>query len=239
VTIFDVLRPELDDAISPHVPELDDRHRDYRRAFPGTAFTLAAAALRQSDVARAVKRRRQVVAVHSCEELDSVLSAGIPPSRIVMHDDGITAAPIRRAFNAGTGRLVLGCCQQVSVMAACAGRPPRILVDVTTDCADRTIAAVVARPRFELIGLHAALAPDAHLGAYADTAARMIATMSHVRREYGTIMTRVSLAGGEVLSDGTVPASVLRWMSADLQDALDEACGRYRFPRPALILALQ
>ena len=239
MTIFDVLRPALDDAITLHVPALDDRHRDYRRAFPGTAFTRPAGALRQPDVARAVKKRGQVVAVHSCEELDFALSAGIPASRITMLDDGITAAPIRRAFNAGVGRLILGCCQQVPVMAACAGQSPRILVDVTTECADRAIAAVSTRPRFEIIGLHAALAPDAQRDAYVDTAAQMIATMSHVRHEHGTIMTRVSLAGGVVLSDGTAPVSGLRRLSADLEDAFDDACARYRFPRPALILALQ
>jgi diaminopimelate decarboxylase len=239
VTIFDVLRPALDDAIAPHASAFEEQYHHYRRAFPGTALTRAAGALRDPHVVTAVKKRGQAVAVYSCGELDFVLSAGIRASRIVMHDDGITAAPIRRAFNAGVGRLVLGCRQQVPVMAACAGRPPQVLVDVTTDCADRTIAAVLARPAFDLIGLHAALAPDARLDAYADTAAQMIAQMAHVRREHGIIMTRVSLAGGEVLSDGTAAVGLLRRTSAELEYAFDEGCARYRFPRPALILALQ
>lgn len=216
---------------------VSQHYRDYRTAFPRTGITYPADALRQPEIAAAVRKRGHSVDVHCCDELDSVLSAGIAAPRIVMHDDGITAAPIRRAVNAGVGRLVLGCCQQVAVMAACGGRPPRVLVDLTTDCADATIAAVLARPRLDLIGLHARLTPEAHQAVYADTVAQMIAKMAHVRREHGIILTQVSLAGGDVLSDRAAATTVLGTLAAELEDTFDEACARYRFPRPALILA--
>lgn len=213
-------------------------YRDYRKAFSWAGITCAAAALRQPEVATAVRKRGQSVDVRSCEELTFVLSAGVPAPRIVMHDDGITAAPIRCAVNAGVGRLVLGCCQQqVAVLAGCAGRSQRVLVDVTTDCASDTIAAVLGRPRLNLIGLHARLTPEAPLTAYADTVARMIAQMAHIRREQDIILTRVSLAGGDVLSDRTAATGVLRGLAAELEDAFDDACARFRFPRPALVLA--
>lgn len=212
-------------------------HREYRKAFPRTGITMAADALRRSDVATAVRTQPCSVDVRSCDELSFVLSVGIPASRIVLRDDGITAAPLRRAVNAGVGRLVLGCCQQVAVLAACGAHTPPVLVDVTTDCASDTIAAVLGRPQLELVGLHARLTPGEHRTAYAPRVARMIAEMAHLRCAHGTILTRVSLAGGEVLSDETVSAGVLRGLAADLEDTIDDACARYRFPRPAVILA--
>ena len=236
--IFDVLRPDDTKAYAdPAARDVLRRYRDCRTAFPGTGITCAAEALRQPDVATAVRKRGPLVDVHSCEELAFVISAGIPPRRIVMHDDGITAAPIRRAVNAGVGRLVLGCYRQVAVVAAGGRQSPPILVDVTTDGAGDTIAAVLARPHLDLVGLHVRLASDADRTAYAGTVARMIAQMAHVRREHGVILTRASMAGGEVLSNRTTAMAVLRAVAAELEDAFDDACTQYRFPRPALILA--
>jgi diaminopimelate decarboxylase len=265
VTIFDVLRPIRDDTISLDDSALGDafrgriadqlsipgstsssgvaardvlRHyRDYRKSFFWAGITFPAEALGQPEVATSVRKRGHSVDVRSGDELTSVMLAGVPAPRIVMHDDGITAAPIRCAVNAGVGRLILGCCQQVGVLAACTGRPQRVLVDVMTDCASDTIAAVLARPRLDLIGLHARLTPEAHPTAYADAVAQMIAQMAHIRREQDVILTRVSLAGGDVLSDRTAATGVLRGLAAELEDAFDDACARYRFPRPALILA--
>lgn len=212
------------------------RYQDYRKAFRWAGITCAANELREPDVAAVMKKRGHSVDVHSCDELSFVLAAGIPAPRIVMHDNGITAAPIRRAVNAGVGRFIIGCPQQLNVLAACARGPQRVLVDVSSGSID-AVAAVFARPRLDLIGLHARLAPEATQTAYADTAARMIAQMADIRREHHVIGTRVSLAGGGVLSDDAVAPSALRGLAADLEDAFDDACARFRFPRPALILA--
>lgn len=263
--IFDILRPTLDDTTSPdeqapggghrwlgaerlHGPhstasadvaarDVLRRYRDYRMAFAQAAITCTAEALRQPEVATAVRKRGQPVDVHSCEELAFVMSAGIASPQIVMHDDGATAAPIRRAVHAGVGRVVLGCCRQVAVVAACGRQCPPILVDVSTDCAGDAIAAVLDRPRLDLVGLHARLTPDADRTAYADKVAQMIAQMAHLRSEHGIILTRISMVGGEVLSDRGATGGGLHALAAALEDAFDDACVRYRFPRPALILA--
>jgi diaminopimelate decarboxylase len=235
VILFDVRHP------TPKVDCQDDvlrRYRDYRKTLRWAGITCAADALRQPEVAAAVRKRGHCVDVHSCEELAFVVVAGIPAPRIVMHDDGITAAPIRCGVNARVGRFILGCRDQVDVLAACADRPQRVLVDVSTG-SDDAIAAVFARPHLDLIGLHAWLAPDAIPTEYADTAARMIAQMADIRREHHVIPTRVSLAGGGVLSDRAAAPNALRRLAAELDDAFDDACARFRFPRPALILAAQ
>jgi diaminopimelate decarboxylase len=218
-------------------PNVLRHYRQYRTAFPWAGITCDAAALRQPEVVTTVRKRGHSVDVHSCQELTAALSAGFPGRQIVLHDDGVTAAPIRCAVNAGVGRLVLGCAHQVAVLASVAGHAQRVLVNVTADGAHDTIAAVLARPRLNLIGLHARLTPAAHTTAYTDTVGQMIAQMAHIRREQDIILTRVSLAGGAVLSDRTAPPSALRALAAELEDAFDDACARFRFPRPALILA--
>ncbi len=65
----------------------------------------------------------------------------------------------------------------------------------------------------------------------------MISRMAHVRRERGVILTRISMSGGAILSDRTTAPCVLRELAAELDDAFDDACARYHFPRPALTLA--
>jgi len=125
------------------------------------------------------------------------------------------------------------------VAAARAGRPQRVLVDVTTGCACDVIGAVLERPRLNLIGLHARVAPEATATAYAAEVTRMIARMAGIRREHDVILTRVSLAGGGLLSDNGAAASDLRGFAEELEDALDDSCARHRFPRPAMILAVR
>ncbi|MGH3582401.1 MAG: hypothetical protein ACRDUB_12510, partial [Mycobacterium sp.] len=221
MTIFDVLHSTSYDTVSPHEWSIPGstasadgaaravlRHyRDYRKAFSWAGITCAAEALRQPEVATAVRKRGQSVDVRTCDELTFVLSAGVPASRIIMHDNGVTEAPIRCAVNAGVGRLVLGCREEIVALAGRADRSQRVLVDVTTDCTGDTIAAVLGHPRLNLIGLHAGLTSEAPLTAYSDTVARMIAQMASIRRERNVILTRASLAGGDVLSDRTAPTS--------------------------------
>jgi diaminopimelate decarboxylase len=223
-----------------------DRHdalgrlQTYRKVFRGAAISCPAQMLAQPDAAMAVRKKGHAVDVRSYDELTLALSVDIPASRIVMHDDGITAAPIRCAVNAGVGRLVVACCHQVTVLASCAQRPQRVLVDVTTDCATATATAttaVSARRRLNLIGLHAGLTPTADPTDYADVVEQMIGQMADIRREHDVILTRVSLAGGAALSSTPARVGELRALAAALDDALDEACARFRFPRPALILA--
>ena len=215
VTFTDVERP---------LAARDVLHRmgQYRRAFPGCSITCPAAVLNSSDVADAVRDRGQLVDVRSRAELAFVTVLGVPASRLVVHDDGVTAAPLRCAARVGVGRVVLGCPQQVPVLAqAVARRRQPVLVDTTTALADCTAAAAAAEPRLDLVGLHAEL----------------IARMAHVRHHWGVILVRVSLSGGSVLCDPDAPVGALHRLAAGLEDAFDDACARARFPRPALTLA--
>jgi diaminopimelate decarboxylase len=231
VTFTDVERP---------LAARDVLHRmgQYRRAFPGCSITCPAAVLNSSDVADAVRDRGQLVDVRSRAELAFVTVLGVPASRLVVHDDGVTAAPLRCAARVGVGRVVLGCPQQVPVLAqAVARRRQPVLVDTTTALADCTAAAAAAEPRLDLVGLHATLADDVPESAYLGAVAELIARMAHVRHHWGVILVRVSLSGGSVLCDPDAPVGALHRLAAGLEDAFDDACARARFPRPALTLA--
>ena len=109
---------------------------------------------------------------------------------------------------------------------------------MTTDQARDAVNVVLARNRLNLIGLHFRLVPEAaQIARYADVVGRMIAQMAQIRRDYGVILTRVSLAGGNGLSGRTPGAIDLPELAAAIEDAFDHDCARYRFPRPALVLA--
>ena len=79
----------------------------YRKAFPWTGITCPAEAVRLPAVAKWVNKHGYAIDVRSSDELTLAISAGTPPARIVMHDDGATAGPIRRAVNVGVGRFVI------------------------------------------------------------------------------------------------------------------------------------
>lgn len=210
----------------------------YRKAFPWAGITCPAEAVRLPAVAKWVKKHGYAIDVRSSDELTLAISAGIPPARIIMHDSGATTGPIRRAVNVGVGRFVIGSSQQIAVLASCAQRPQRVLIDVTTDQAHDAVNAVLARNRLNLIGLHFRLVPEAaQTASYADVVGRMIAQMAQVRRDHGVILTRGSLAGGSGLSGWTHGVIDLPELAAAIEDAFDHDCARYRFPRPALVLA--
>jgi hypothetical protein len=65
----------------------------------------------------------------------------------------------------------------------------------------------------------------------------MIGDMARIRRQYNVILTRISLAGGDVRAGADPGLDELRTRAAALEDTVDDACAQYRFPRPALILA--
>ena len=242
MTIFDLFHPtpraDTDAADRTGAVQRDalGRLTLYRKAFRGAAITCPAEVLWQPDVAAAVKKHGHTVDVHSYGELDFALSLGIPAARIVVHDDGRTAAPVRCAVNAGVGRIVIGCSGQVKVLASSVNRSQRVLIDVTTEGADATVAAVFACRRLDLIGLHARLTPTADLVDYTVSVAQMVIRMARIRREHDVILSRVSLAGGDALSGATVGVGELRTLAAALDDIFDDVCARCRFPRPALIL---
>lgn len=209
----------------------------YRKALRAGAISCPAGILWMEPVANWVNRHGVSVDVTTAEELELAVAKGISPPRLVMHCDDATARPIRLAVNAGVGRFVVHSAQQIALLASCARRPQRLLVDVTSQSADVLVAEVMARQRLDLIGLHCRLG-DAGRDAAGGGLREMIAQMSWIRSKHDVILTRVSIAEFHAAEVGC-DRSYLRVVSDDLDEAIDDACARYRYPRPALVVAMR
>jgi len=207
----------------------------YRKAFRGAAISYPATVLGMDAVATWIRRHGVGVDVATAEELDRSLAAGIAPQRIVMHCRDDAASPARLAVNARIGRFVVNSSQQLAILADGDRRPQRVLIDVTSETAEELAAQVGSRGRLDPIGLHC------QLGDADDDTARgivfsMVAQMSRLRREYGVILTHVSLVEGES-SDWRCDRSDLCRVAEVLNDAVEDGCARHRYPQPALVLS--
>ena len=229
--------------VAPAVARLDPRLditvalrrcATYRKLLRGAAISYPAGVLWMDPVADWARRRGVCVDVSSVDEMNLAVAKGISPQRLVMHRADATARPIRVAVNAGAGRFVVDSVQQVAVLAASAARTQRLLVDVTAQSADVLAAEIMARPRLDLIGLHCRV-DDRDREPTGEIVREMIAQMSWIRHQHAVILTRISLAGAAELC---CDRSYLRDVSEELDEALDDACARFRYPRPALVLPI-
>lgn len=211
------------------------RCAQYRKAFRGSATSYPVDALRLAAVADWIRRHGVAVDVTSTEELEYALSAGISPLRIVMHRLDGTAGPIRRAVNAEVGGFVVNSEQQFAILASSTERTQRILVDVTARPADELASAVLLHGRLDLIGLHHRLG-DGDNDDVADAVRELIARMAGITHQHGTILTRLSLADFDAVERCGDPRG-LRRLAEAIDDAVEDGCIRYRFPRPALTMS--
>lgn len=212
--------------LSASRPEGPDTCAKYRRAVHWAGIVLPAALLDVPAAAESVRRQRVPIEVRSGTELALAVSVGISPSRIVMHQDGVDAGPLRCAVNARVGQFVVDNRRQVAVVEQWARQAQRILIDVTMPPDDGLVAAALASDRIDLIGLYRRV--DGVAG-YAGAVDDMVALMAAARRESSVICTRLHLtADGEPREVGRA-----------IEEALDESCARYRFPRPAVALSLR
>lgn len=212
------------------------RCAQYRRALRVGAMSMPADALKAPSVAQWTRRRGVGVHTSSPGQLEIALNAGIEASRISLHcndDDAYTHWGIQ----AGAGRLVVRSQNQLDAIADVARTTQRVMVDLST-CADpHLVMRVASYRRLELIGVHHRLtlfderSNEATVGA-------MIAAIACVRKRYGHIVTRLSFAGIAAI-DGDLTPRKLRAVAEELETTVEEACARFRYPRPALVIALQ
>lgn len=245
--------------------EADVRHRcrAYREVFPDAEIAYASKALLTRAVAGWVSEEGLSLDVCSAGELAIAVSAGFDPRRIILHGNAKTPGELSAARAAGVGRVVVDSFTEIALLGS--SRTPRqdVLVRVTPGIdahthravatgvadqkfgfpiehgqADDAIRRVLGQPGLNLVGLHC------HLGSqitdpahFAAAVHRMVGQMEQVRRDHGVILTELNLGGGHGISYRTGERDLdLTALSATLDDALDDACARNRFPRPQLTL---
>ena len=197
----------------------------YAESFDGGDVFYAGKAFLCTAVARWMDDAGLGLDVCTGGELAVALRAGFPAARLAMHGNNKSTAELSRAVSAGVGRIVVDSLDEIARLAEVAtdaGVRQRVLVRVTVgveahthefiatahedqkfglsiaggDAADG-IAAVLASPSLELVGLHS------HIGSQIfDTAAfevaahRVVALLATVRDEHGVELPEIDLGGG-------------------------------------------
>ncbi len=201
------------------VDEADVRHRcrTYREIFPDSEIVYAGKALMIRAMATWVSDEGLGVDVCSAGELAVALAAGVDPHRIILHGNAKSVSELRAAVNAGVGRIVLD--------------SPSEAVRLASVCTANAT-------HLQLIGLHC------HLGSqitdpelFRPAIETMIAQMDDIRRTHRIILTELDLGGGHGIAyvPGDAQLDLTR-LAHVIDETLDDACTRNRFPRPEIVL---
>ena len=191
-------------------------------AFPGAAKWLR----------NQIRGKNAWLSVRNEQELALVISAAINPAWTVFHCDNAVTRAVWHAVGLNVGCFVVIGEPQVLTISACAESPQRVLVDVTAAHANGALAAVPAAERLELTGLHCQLDTAEPTG----DIDRVIGQMAQFSRDRGAILGLLDVAVSEPASGSP---QALRALAAAVDDALDESCLRWRFPRPAVTVSPQ
>jgi diaminopimelate decarboxylase len=201
------------------------RARAFREAFADYDVYYAGKAFLCTTVARWVAEEGLSLDVCSNGELTVALRAGFDPARIGHHGNNKSTEELRRAVDAGVGRIVVDSFQEIERLAAVAdelGRTSRVMVRVTAGVEAHTheyiatahedqkfgfsissgdaleaVRRVQDAPGLELLGLHS------HIGSqifdtsgFEVAARRVLALHAEVSGELGVTMPELDLGGG-------------------------------------------
>ncbi|MEU0497663.1 hypothetical protein [Mycobacterium sp. NPDC006124] len=202
----------------------------FRSAFDFGAMTCPASQLADPSLAAWIGARGVCVDVESAADLDTALSVGVAPARIVLHGSDSDDALLRRDVEVGIGHCVIGSVLQAANLATVARRRIPVTLGVTEDGTGPE-AAVLSSGRLQPVGMHMRVDDIPGLG---PATSLVIAKMGDVRRRRGLLLTRVTLA--DVDLRGATPR-LMALAAAAIEDAVDESCARHRFPRPTVVLS--
>ncbi len=110
------------------------RCRDFAEAFGDAELYYAGKAFLCKAVVRMIAEEGLSLDVCSGGELAVALAAGMPPERIGLHGNNKSPEELRRAVEAGVGRIVLDSFQEIDRLTALArtrGTRPRVMIRVT------------------------------------------------------------------------------------------------------------
>lgn len=217
----------------------------YRNCFPSMDVAYPALVVRDHTVAKWVRAHDVAVHVRTSEELGAVISAGVHPARLTVHADGVlTNELVFCAASLAVGHIVVNSVDQIEILTRAIGRQRRQavlvrIVDTAANdlsvCTDPHLALrVAASRRLELIGVHHRLPTPLSGEAAEETVTAMVACVSCLRRHHGQIATRLSFAG--LMPDHNLAPRGLRAAAEKLESLVEDACARFRYPRPALVV---
>jgi diaminopimelate decarboxylase len=202
------------------------RCRGYRDAFgPDVDIYYAAKALLTKSIAWWVHEEELSIDVATGGELTTVLEAGFPAERVLVHGNNKSVEEIAQAVAAGVGRVVIDSDVEIDRLAAAAetaGIRQQVLVRVTVGVEAHThefiatahedqkfgfslasgaaldaVRRVVAAPALELVGLHSHIGSQIFDTAGFEVAAhRVVGLLATVRDAIGLTLPELDLGGG-------------------------------------------
>lgn len=240
-----------------HVLDEEDfrtRLRCYRAALPGVELVYAGKALLSTAVAGWAAAEGAGLAVCSPGELATALTAGVPPSQIVVHGNAKTAAELHAAVASGVGRIVIDSPHEIALLAARVRRRQDVLIRVIPDVdgqagatfgftlangrAVSAIERVLNQPWLNLVGLHCHLGTQVTDPApYRTVIRQLVALMADVRDRHGIVLGQLNLGGGhEIPYVSGDPELSPRLLAAVIETALRSACAEFNYPRPQPVI---
>ena len=201
------------------------RARAFREAFDRYDVYYAGKAFLCTTVARWAAEEGLSLDVCSAGELAVALRAGFDPARIGYHGNNKTVAELRRALEAGIGRVVVDSfweIERLAVLAAETGRTARVMVRVTAGVEAHTheyiatahedqkfgfsitsgdaldaVRRVHGAPGLELLGLHSHIGSQIFDTSGFEVAARRVLALHAVAcEELGVRLPELDLGGG-------------------------------------------
>jgi diaminopimelate decarboxylase len=263
------------------------RCRDFTQAFGAQAAVFyAAKAFCCRGVLRWVAEEGLGVDVCTGGELEVALAAGVDPAMITLHGSNKLLSELDRAVAVGAGHVVVDSFEEIARLAYIteerdgslagsrgggeriagkkepgAGRPPRVLVRVTTGveahthefvatahddqkfgfslasgAADEAVRRVLAAPSLDLAGLHSHIGSQIYDTAGFDVAAhRVLELAARIRDEYGVQIDELDLGGGFGIAyvPEDDPADI-KVVAQGLQEIVRVQCAAAGLPMPRL-----
>ena len=240
------------------------RARAFREAFGDYDVFYAGKAFLCTTVARWVAEEGLCLDVCSAGELTVALRAGFDPARIGYHGNNKTTAELRRAVEAGVGRIVVDSSHEIDRLAAVTaetGQTARVMVRVTAGVEAHTheyiatahedqkfgfsitsgdamdaVRRVLDAPGLELLGLHSHIGSQIFDTAGFEVAARrVLALHAQVSGELGVTMPEMDLGGGFGIAYTTQDdPSDPAQLATELTKIVEHECRGFDVPVPAL-----
>ncbi len=245
--------------------DVRSRCRDYVEAFgPEARVFYAAKAFCSRAMLRWVSAEGLGVDVCTGGELETALSAGVPPEQITLHGNNKTLDELARAVSAGIGHIVADSFAEIARLAYLtdgATEHPNVLVRVTTGveahthefmatahddqkfgfslasgAADEAVRRVLACPGLTFAGLHSHIGSQIFDTAGFEVAAHRVVELAvRIRDEHGVEIAELDLGGGfGIAYTGEDDAPEIKDIAQSLRQIVDWQCRAAGLPRPRL-----
>jgi diaminopimelate decarboxylase len=246
--------------------EVRERARAYRAALPEAEVAFASKALCTKAVLRWVAEEGMSLDTCSAGEIAVARAIGFPAERILLHGNAKTPEDLKAALAYGVRRIVVDSLDEIGQLGALARHRQQVMIRVTPnvkadthqaittgtegqkfgfsllpgvrDNLDQAVAAVLAQPSLQLVGLHCHIGSQvSRVDRFEEAARKMIEVLVYVRDTYDVTLQELDLGGGHAVSylPGE-PEFDLGGYARRLRVALGYECSVRGFPLPQLTI---